>query len=128
VALAAGDEGEARRQYRQALELAGDHPVEPLYLHLLLGPVRLFAHRGEAARAVELAALAMDHPSSIQETKDKASALLDELRGDLAPDLFAAAEERGRVRDLDATVEELLAELGSGRDDALSTGGVARGP
>ena len=30
----------------------------------------------------------------------------------LPPDVVAAAQERGRVRDLDATVAELLVELG----------------
>ena len=76
---------------------------------------------------MELAALARDHPASVQETRDKSSTLLDGLRGELAPDLFAAAEERSRARDLTATVEELLIELGDSGDDVLAMGRNDRG-
>jgi tetratricopeptide (TPR) repeat protein len=112
IALAAGDEDEARRHYWGALDLAGEHPVEPLQLHLLLGPAKLLVQAKDPERAAELAALARDHPASVEETKDKAGALLDQLRSEIAPDVFAAAEERGRARDLNATVEELLEVLG----------------
>jgi hypothetical protein len=37
--------------------------------------------------------------------------LIAELEVELAPDIFAAAQERGKARDLDATVREALAEL-----------------
>jgi hypothetical protein len=60
---------------------------------------------------VELAALARHHPVSIEETRDKAGELLDELRLWLSPEAYAVAETRGRARDLEATVRELLTEL-----------------
>jgi ATP/maltotriose-dependent transcriptional regulator MalT len=37
--------------------------------------------------------------------------LLAQLEAELPPDVFAAAVERGKALDLDATVQELLAEL-----------------
>jgi hypothetical protein len=40
--------------------------------------------------------------------------LLDELRADLPPDVFAAAQERGRALDLDAVVAEVLGEMQEG--------------
>jgi hypothetical protein len=43
--------------------------------------------------------------------KDQAAPLVAELEAELPPDAVAAAWERGRSRDLDATVQELLLEL-----------------
>ena len=67
--------------------------------------------RTDRERAAELAALSRHHPSSTEETKDKAQALLDRLQGELTPAAFAAAVERGRARDLEAMVKELLVDL-----------------
>ena len=61
--------------------------------------------------ALELLALVLRHPSTWQWTKDRAAPLIAELEVELSPDLFAAAQARGRARDLDATVKELLVEL-----------------
>jgi hypothetical protein len=47
----------------------------------------------------------------VEETHDKADALLDRLRSELPPEAYAAAEARGRARDLEATMRELLAEF-----------------
>jgi hypothetical protein len=60
---------------------------------------------------VELAELALHHPESRAETRDRASELLEELQASLPPAAFAAAQERGRARDLWETAAELLAEL-----------------
>src|SRR5262249_12420219 len=43
---------------------------------------------------------------------------LAELQADLTPDVFAAAVERGRARDLETTVRELIAEFSKADDDA----------
>jgi len=80
--------------------------------HVLLGPAALLAQTGEVERAIEVAALARHHSASVEETRDKAQELLDRLRCDLSPEAYSAAEARGRARDLEATVHELLAELG----------------
>jgi len=111
IALAMGNHREAKEYYRQALEMATTKPYGELRLHVLLGPARLLARDGDVERAVELAALALHDPASIEETKGKAQVLLDELQAELPPAVFVAAQERGRARDLDATVAELLAEL-----------------
>jgi DNA gyrase inhibitor GyrI len=46
----------------------------------------------------------------VEETQGKAGALLDELQSELPAGVCAAAQARGRARDLAATVRELLAE------------------
>jgi tetratricopeptide (TPR) repeat protein len=111
VALAMGDVDRARQRYREALEAANGQLFVELLLHLLLGPIKLFAREGNAERAVELAALARHHPEGIEETRDRAEALLRELRSALPPEAYAAAGARGQARDLEATVRELLVAL-----------------
>jgi tetratricopeptide (TPR) repeat protein len=113
IALAMGDDREARQRYRRALEMAIDDPHLELRLHVMLGSARWLAREGKVERAVELAALARHHPASVEETKEKAGALLDELRTGLPPDAYAAAEERGRTLDLEDALADLSAELGS---------------
>jgi hypothetical protein len=107
-----GDFKRARRYFYQALETAmavGEMSRLPL---VLVGTATLLAGEGEKERALELLALALHHPASWQWTKDRAAVLVAELEAGLSPDAVAAALERGRTRDLEATVAELLAELG----------------
>ena len=68
------------------------------------------AQRSRPERAVELGTLALTHPASIRATRNRAGAILEELRGQLAPEQFAAAEERGRAGDLEAAMAELLGD------------------
>jgi hypothetical protein len=78
---------------------------------VLLGPARLWARVGEVERAVEMAALARHHPESVEETRDRAEELLDELRSELSREAYAAAEARARGRDVEGTLRELVVEL-----------------
>jgi tetratricopeptide (TPR) repeat protein len=74
----------------------------------------IVAHEGAKEQAVELVAVAFTHPASATGWMEKWP-LLTRLRADLetelGPEAFAAAWERGKARDLDATVQELLATL-----------------
>jgi predicted ATPase len=73
----------------------------------------LVADGGEAERAVELYALASRYPhvANSRLWEDIAGQHIAALAATLPPDVVAAAQERGRARDLWATVEELLIEL-----------------
>jgi tetratricopeptide (TPR) repeat protein len=116
VALAVGNHVTAMRHYRQALEIAVETHFDPevqdvtLRLDLMVGMAALLA-RTDGERAVELAALSRHHPSCTEEIRGRAQRLLDSLRARLSHVAFAAAEERGRSRDLEATVAELLTDL-----------------
>ena len=70
-------------------------------------------YKGGRERAVELLALALCQRTRFGWVKYAADRLLDELRAELAPDVYAAAEERGRALNLGATMVDLLAELDS---------------
>jgi len=113
VALAVGDQHEARQCYRRSVQMAIDHPYVELQLYVLLGPAGLWVWKGRIEQAVEIAALARHHQASVEETRDKADDLLDRLRSSLSTDGYAAAEARGRARELEATMWELLEELRS---------------
>jgi tetratricopeptide (TPR) repeat protein len=111
ASVAVGDGRGARQYYRQALEIAVDRHLWKSCLDAVVGLAALLAQKGELDRSVELAVVVLHHADCTVETKDKASELLEDLQARLAPDVYAAAQERGRARDLEATVKELLAEL-----------------
>jgi hypothetical protein len=94
-----------------------------LVLPILPGLAAMLPHTGHTdhamlnERAVELTALALHHPASAEETKDKANDLLEEMQAQLVASAFAEAQKRGRARDLESTVKELLTTLG---DESMS--------
>jgi hypothetical protein len=68
---------------------------------------------GNSERAVELYALASRYPFVANSPwfENVAGRHVAAAAASLPPDVVAAAQERGRARDLEATVAELLAEL-----------------
>jgi DNA-binding SARP family transcriptional activator/Tfp pilus assembly protein PilF len=111
VVLAMGDVAGAERRYRQALEMAIARGEARLSVRVLVALATWRAHRGEREEAVELLALALCQRTFFGWVEYAADRLLDELRAQLSPIVFAAASERGRARDLETTMRELLAEL-----------------
>jgi hypothetical protein len=67
-------------------------------------PMFIFAVCREGA--LELLALILCHPASWPWAKDRAAPLVAQLEAELPPDVVAAAQERGRARDLEVTVAE----------------------
>jgi len=114
VAVAMADGQEARKQYRQALQIARDEQLFGVGLDALTGWATLLAQEGERAKAQELVALALRYPIKPgtwwtgMEAREKQ--LFAELQAMLPPNVFVNAQERGQARDLWTTVEELLVE------------------
>jgi len=71
------------------------------------------ADEGQTERAAEVYALVSRYPfvANSRWFEDVAGRHIAAVAATLPPEVVAAAQERGRARDLDATVEELLAEL-----------------
>ena len=114
VALATGDQTSARNYYRRALQYATEKTDDKSRAGALVGPGELLAQSGRAELAVEVLALLLEsNPWSFEKIRNRAHRLLDALQSELPPAVFAAAQERGRARDLWATVAELLEELGA---------------
>jgi hypothetical protein len=97
------------------LETAVTIRVAPVALLTLVGTARLLLAERELEQASELLALVFHHPATWQWAKDRAAPLVAELEAKLSPDALAAAQERGRTRDLETTVAELLAAQGAGQ-------------
>jgi tetratricopeptide (TPR) repeat protein len=82
-------------------------------LHSLPPGALLLMDAGKMEKAVELYALASRYPfvANSRWFEDVAGREIAAAAATLPPDVVAAAQERGRARDLWVTMEELLAEL-----------------
>jgi hypothetical protein len=79
-----------------------------------LGGISLFlAQQGKLEYALEIYALMNRYPwmGNARNNKDIIEPSLTSLTASLTPEVIAAAQKRGRERDLGETVQELLAEL-----------------
>ncbi len=114
AACGLGDLKGARRYLHQALEAGMTVRAMPWVLDIFHGIAMLLAAEGERERALELLTLALHHPAYALIMRDRDASLVAQLEAELPPDVAAAAQERGRARDLDATVAELLIELQEG--------------
>jgi predicted ATPase len=112
AACGLGNYADARRHLHRSLELTVAEQRPSRHLLTFVGVARVLAKQGDKERALELLALVTHHRFSWQLAKDQAAPLIAELEAELPPEVVAAAWERGRDRDLDATVAELLDELG----------------
>jgi predicted ATPase/DNA-binding SARP family transcriptional activator len=112
TALAGGEAQEARGFYHRALHDALEDRA-PRLGRILFSFARLLVQEREPERALELLALALAQPDLWSRWGHDAKRFLDEVQGALPPQDATAALERGQARNLDATVEELLAGRGT---------------
>ena len=111
AASALGDFATARVYLHQSLVAAQKISRLGHALLSLVGVAELFAKLGKTARAYELLALVISHPSSWQMAKEKVAPLLVGLEARIPPGAAAEARQRGRTSDLKTTVQEVLEEL-----------------
>jgi predicted ATPase len=112
-ALAAGKLEQAWYYCRCALEGVVEAPYAVQKIGALIRIATLLAREEHSReKALELATLVAERTDlSNKKVIEGANKLCRELQDRLSPTTYAAAQERGRVRDLDATVKEFLAEL-----------------
>ena len=112
-----GRPARARQHLSEALTTIGASGGHGFHLpqarDALLASALLLADQGEATRAIELYVLAYQHPhvANSRWFEDVLGRQIAAVAETLAPEVVAAARERGAARDLEATVVELLAEL-----------------
>jgi tetratricopeptide (TPR) repeat protein len=117
VALTEGKAHEAARFYQRAVEGAMESWKLDGTERIMLSVAKLSMDRGERARAAELLAfayhiVAMHAPWCWGEVGLAGGRELEQaLQEALSPEVYAAAQERGRARDIKGTLRELLAEL-----------------
>jgi tetratricopeptide (TPR) repeat protein len=109
-----GQRDPARRRLAQALRLVPDVRAFWPLLYALAVYALLLIDEGEPERAVELYALASRYPfvANSRWFEDVAGKQIASAAEALSRRDVQAAQERGRARDLEATVKELLIELG----------------
>jgi DNA-binding SARP family transcriptional activator/predicted ATPase len=103
----------ARQHLREVLQLVAETHVFLFSLTTLPAVALLLADTGEVERAVELYALASRHGyvGNSRWFEDVAGRQIAAAAAELPPEAVAAAQARGRARDLESTVMELLEEL-----------------
>ena len=107
---------QARQHLHQALQAATETGTWSPLMASLPSIALLLDRQGQPERAVELYALASRYPyvGNSRFWEDVAGRHIAAVAATLPADIAAAAQERGRARDLSATVAELLVELGRG--------------
>jgi predicted ATPase len=104
-ARAMGHYEEARRYFGEALQISRDRML-PRVLSIFVGSGELFLQTGKQARGIELLALAVQHPASDQDTKERAQHLLNQY-----PAAAEAAQLISTNVDYNAVATALIDEL-----------------
>jgi DNA-binding SARP family transcriptional activator/predicted ATPase len=114
AALRLGQRSQAHQHLYAALRRAAEIGAFPVTIFSIAKVALLLADRGEVERAVELYALASRYPyvGNSRYWEDIAGKPIAAVAATLPPEVVTAARERGQARDLEATVAELLIELG----------------
>jgi hypothetical protein len=80
-------------------------------LEALVGIASLKAKRGEIEQALELLLIVVNHPASIQETRDRAAHLRLELEAQMTSHQVEAAQERVQAKTFEDIVDEVLNQV-----------------
>jgi predicted ATPase len=125
ISVAQADYHAAEVCFQEALGIFSQEQTPFDSLPSLVGLAALLARQGRTEWALELTALASRYPSVANSRwfESIVRQHINAATADLPPDVVAAAQARGRARDLDATVAGLLVELGGAELDPLD--GVA---
>jgi tetratricopeptide (TPR) repeat protein len=106
--LALGNEAETWRVWREALRIANDIHGTPVALEALVGLASLQVKQGDMEQALELLLMVLNHPASLQETKDRAARLRSDLEAQLTRQQVETAQARAQTQTFEAAVAEVL--------------------
>jgi tetratricopeptide (TPR) repeat protein len=110
ILIKLGQEVEATRCFHRSLKQIYDVGLKHDTIYIIIQWVESVFVQRNPFLAVELLAMILHHPFSNNLSLESLEPALTILRSELPPDVYADAWERGKARDLDATVRELLAE------------------
>lgn len=108
ILIERGAERQARNAFQQALQIAVRIQTIPIALSALVGIATLYAQQGRIERAFTLAAHSWVHPSSSQQTKDRATHLCQELEKQLSPEQLEAARTKARSITWKDLIQEVM--------------------
>jgi tetratricopeptide (TPR) repeat protein len=100
-------QGELREAWQHLHESLRDSMITRAILatiSILRAMAALLAAEGQKERAVERLAFVLDHRATMAHDRKRARRLLAELETELPPNVFAAAQERGKALELEGVV------------------------
>jgi predicted ATPase/transcriptional regulator with XRE-family HTH domain len=106
--FALGRDAEAEAIWREALRLSLETQGTHIGLEALAGYAGLQAKRGYIEQAIEISIFVIDHPASVQETKNRAAQLHAQLESRLTPQEIDGIQRRARANTLDSLAEYIL--------------------
>ena len=109
--LARGDDIDAQNSFIAVLRLVREGGFMPFALDALAGLASLQAKQGDREHALELLLMVLNHPASLQETKDRASDLRVDLETQLTPTQIEAIQAHAGEETFEAVVEDLLTDV-----------------
>jgi predicted ATPase/DNA-binding XRE family transcriptional regulator len=109
--IALGYDAEAERVWRESFLIATQTHGAHVALEALVGLARLQAKRGDVQTALEWLLVVLNHPSSVQETRERAGQLRLELEAQLTSQQIEAANARAQAKTFEAVVEDVLKQI-----------------
>jgi predicted ATPase len=106
--LALGADAEAERVWRESLRLATHIHGTPVALEALAGLASLKAKQGDRQVALELLLVILNHPASLQITKDRASTLRMELETQLTSAQIETIQAHAVEKTFEMVVEDMF--------------------
>ncbi len=106
--FALGNDTEAGRLWRVSLRIAIETQGVFIALESLVGIASLQAKQGDMEHALKLLLIVLHHPSSIQDTRDRAQRLQRELEAQLTIQQVEEVQARVRANTFESIVDEVL--------------------
>ena len=106
--FALGNDAEAEQNWRKSLRIAIETKGMFIALESLFGLASLQAKRGGVGRALELALIVLNHPAGIQDTRNRATHLRQELEAQLTSQQIEAAQVQAQTKTFEAAMDEVL--------------------
>jgi predicted ATPase len=108
-----GNDAEAGRLWREALRIAVETSGTFIALEALVGLARLQAKQGERVRAITFLSFVLQHPATLQDTRDRANDLRRELEAPLSSQQREAVLAQAEQKTFMAVVNEILNDPGT---------------
>jgi len=106
--FALGNHTEARRVWRESLHIATEIHATPVALEALASFASLQAEPDDMEHALELLLIVLNHPATVQETRNRAAHLRIEFEAQLTRQQVEAAQVRVQAKTFEAIVEDVL--------------------
>ncbi len=106
--LAQGNDAEAGGGWCEALRITTETQSAFVALEALVGIATLRAKQGNIEQALELSLIVLNHPATLQETKDRAEKLRKELVSQLTPQQIEIAQTQAQTPSLGLVVAQVL--------------------